>query len=149
MYLVKCILVVFILMIITGISVICVAEITPVSERTTQVQNAIVAAVDVDTTAEVTHTQLAAITSLNLRSKEITTLKSGDFSGMTGLTSLNLYNNQLSSLPAGIFKGLTALTTLRLGKDLIDPFPIAVPLEKGEIISSKPLFQLVLRLIMS
>ncbi|MCG9127097.1 leucine-rich repeat domain-containing protein [Candidatus Poribacteria bacterium] len=91
-------------------------EITPVVERTSQVADAIVAALGVESAEDVTDEQLTEITSLNLRNKSITQLKSGDFSGMTKLTNLNLYDNQLSSLPDGIFEGLTSLTTLRLGK---------------------------------
>ncbi len=104
--------------------------ILAVSDRTTAVQDAIVAAVDgVTDAANVTNTQLAAITSLNLRNKSITVLKSGDFDGMTGLTSLNLYGNQLSSLPNGIFEGLTALTTLRLGGNTTDPMQVGIYVE--------------------
>ena len=107
------------------------ADITPVSERTSQVRDAIVAAVpNIDTAADVTETHLATITSLNLRAKSISALKSGDFSGLTGLTDLNLYGNQLSNLPNGIFEGLTALTTLRLGGNTVDPMPITVSLKK-------------------
>ena len=105
-------------------------EILAVSDRTVQVRDAIVAAVSgVTDAANVTETHLAAITSLSLRSKGITSLKSSDFSGMSGLTNLNLYGNQLSSLPDGVFKGLTALTTLRLGGNTVDPLPINVSLE--------------------
>ena len=107
------------------------AEVTPVSERTQQVQNAIVAALpSVTNASDVTETHLASITSLNLRNKDITALKSGDFSGLTGLTNLNLYGNQLSSLPNGIFEGLTALTTLRLGGNTTNPMLLTVSLEK-------------------
>ena len=107
------------------------AEVTPVSERTQQVQNAIVAALpSVTNASDVTETHLASITSLNLRNKDITALKSGDFSGLTGLTDLNLYGNQLSSLPNGIFEGLTALTTLRLGGNTTNPMLLTVSLEK-------------------
>ena len=107
------------------------ADITPVSERTPQVRDAIVAAVPgVNNAADVTTAHLAAITSLNLRNVGITALKVGDFSGMTALTSLNLVNNQLSSLPPGIFEGLTSLTAIRLGWNAVDPFPITVTLEK-------------------
>ncbi len=107
------------------------ADITPVSERTSQVRDAIVAAVpNIDAAADVTETHLATIISLNLRAKSISALKSGDFSGLTGLTDLNLYGNQLSSLPNGIFEGLTALTTLRLGGNTVDPMPISVLLQK-------------------
>ena len=107
------------------------AEVTPVSERTQQVQNAIVAAVpNVNAASDVTETHLAAITRLNLRSKGITALKSGDFSGLSGLTDLNLYGNQLSSLSNGIFEGLTALTKLRLGGNTTNPILLTVSLEK-------------------
>ena len=103
----------------------------PVNERTQQVQDAIVAAVDgVSAAADVTDTHLAAITTLNLRAKGISALKTGDFEGLTGLTDLNLYGNELSSLPDGIFSGLTALTTLRLGGNTVDPMSITVSLEK-------------------
>ena len=107
------------------------AEVTPVSERTQQVQNAIVAALpSVTNASDVTETHLASITSLNLRNKDITALKSGDFSGLTGLTNLNLYGNMLGSLPDGIFEGLTALTTLRLGGNTTNPMLLTVSLEK-------------------
>ena len=81
---------------------------------------------------EITATQLATITNLNLRSAGIVELKPGDFSGLTGLTSLNLYDNQLSSLPEGIFEGLTALSSLRLGGNTVDPLPFTITLEKVE-----------------
>ena len=107
------------------------ADITPVTERTPQVRDAIVTAVPgVNNAADVTAAHLAAITSLNLRNTGITALKADDFSGMTALTSLNLFNNQLSSLPDGIFEGMTSLTTIRLGWNTVDPFPMTVTLEK-------------------
>ncbi len=121
------------ILIIFGVPVLGYAEIAPVSDRTPQVRDAIVAAVPgVNSADEVTETHLAAITSLNLRSTGIAELKSGDFSGMIGLTSLNLYNNELSILPDGIFEGLTALTSIRLGGNTVDPMPISVSLEKIE-----------------
>ena len=108
-----------------------IAWALPVDERTQQVQDAIVAAVDgVSAAADVTDTHLAAITTLNLRGKGITELKTGDFEGLSALTDLNLYGNQLSSLPDGIFSGLTALTILRLGNNTVDPMSITVSLEK-------------------
>ena len=118
------------LLIVLSAHVLVYAEITPVSERTQQVRDAIVTAAGVNTDDEVTETHLATITSLNLRAAGIAELKSGDFSGMTGLTSLNLYNNELSILPDGIFEGLTALTSLRLGGNTVDPLPIPISLEK-------------------
>ncbi len=119
------------LMIVLSAQVLVYADNTPVTDRTSQVRDAIVAAVPgVNSADEVTDTHLAAIISLNLRSASISELKTGDFSGLTGLTNLNLYGNQLSSLPDGIFDGLTALTTLRLGGNTVNPLSITVSLEK-------------------
>ena len=93
---------------------------TPVNQRTQQVQDAIVAAIDeVNSADDVTAVQLTAITTLDLSNESITSLKSGDFDGLTGLTLLNLRNNTLSALPADIFDGLTALKTLRLRNNQI------------------------------
>ena len=119
------------LLMILGIQVTSVSEITAVSERTPQIRDAIVAAIpDANAADEITTTHLTTITNLNLRNNGITELKSGDFSGLAGLTSLNLYGNQLSSLPEGIFEGLTALTSLRLGGNTVDPLPLTITLEK-------------------
>ena len=119
------------ILIVFGFHLIGYADVTPVKDRTPQVRDAIVAKVPgVNNAADVTKAHLAAITSLNLRSKGISVLKTGDFSGLTTLTSLNLYNNQLSSLPNGIFEELTSLTTIRLGRNAVDPSPFAVAIEK-------------------
>ena len=119
-----------ILTLLLGSYVSSSAEVTPVSDRTSQVQSAIVSAAGVNSANDVTDEHLAAITTLNLRNTGISELKSGDFSGLTGLTNLNLYGNQLSELPANIFEGLTALGSIRLGGNTIDPIPIVVSLEK-------------------
>ncbi len=106
------------------------AGFVPVADRTPQVRDAIVAAVpNVTDAADVTESQVAAITALNLRSQGISSLITGDFSGMTSLTTLNLFGNQLSSLPPGIFTELTALSTLRLGGNVVDPLPLIVSLQ--------------------
>ena len=90
-------------------------SITPVSDRTAEVRDAIVSAISgVSDPADVTTTHLAGITSLNLRDKSISSLSDGDFDGLTSLTSLDLSFNQLTSLSSGIFDGLTALTSLDL-----------------------------------
>ena len=130
----KCILsVVIVLLIFFGIHSVSYSDIIPVSERTPQIRDAIVAVItEANSADEITATQLAAITNLNLRSAGIVELKPGDFSGLTGLTSLNLYDNQLSSLPEGIFEGLTALSSLRLGGNTVDPLPFTITLEKVE-----------------
>ena len=108
-----------------------VSTLVPVSDRTPEVRDAIVDAVsDVSDAADVTATHLATITALNLRAAGISSLESGDFSGLSALTNLNLYGNMLSRLPVGIFEGLTALTTLRLGGNTVDPMPLIVSLQQ-------------------
>ena len=93
-------------------------SITPVNQRTQQVRDAIVDAVpDVDNADEVTYTQLAAITELNLRDSGITALKSGDFSGLTSLTHLELDNNSITDISP--LEGLTSLTDLYLSNNSI------------------------------
>ncbi|MDE0398336.1 MAG: leucine-rich repeat domain-containing protein, partial [Candidatus Poribacteria bacterium] len=90
----------------------------PLSERTQQVCDAIVAAIpDVYNTGDVTAAHLAVITNLNLNSKGITSLKSGDFNGLTALTNLDLRNNSTSDISA--LEGLTTLTNLDLGNNSI------------------------------
>ncbi|MDE3258594.1 MAG: fibronectin type III domain-containing protein [Gemmatimonadota bacterium] len=103
----------------------------PLAERTAQVRDGIVAAVpDISDSSIVTEAHLAAITRLRLGYQNISALKPGDFSGLTGLTRLHLAGNQLSSLPDGIFAGLTSLAELRLGGNPVDPLPLPVSLEK-------------------
>ena len=139
------------LLIVFSTSLTGYADITPVSNRTSEVRDAIVAAVPgINNAADVTDAHLNAITRLNLRGKGISVLKTGDFSGLAALINLNLYNNRLSSLPDGIFEGMTSLTTVRLGRNAIDPFPLTVSLENvgsGEFKAVAPagaLFDIVL-----
>ena len=88
--------------------------------RTAQVRNAIVEEImdvnsSVTTCADVTSAHLMSLSStLDLTSKGINSLKTGDFVGLTNLTSLILERNALTELPAGIFDELTALTWLDL-----------------------------------
>ena len=80
--------------------------------RTVQVRDAIVA---MSIATECTSvTDFAAITSLVLNDRGITTLRSGDFAGLSGLETLEITRTQLSTLPDDIFSGLTALQTLSL-----------------------------------
>ncbi len=101
------------------INVIDVSEvtITPVSERTSQVRAALVATAGVSSPADVTAAHLAAITSLNLSNQSISSLKAGDFSGLTSLTDLYLYANSISDISA--LEDLTALRLLWLHNNSI------------------------------
>ena len=95
-----------------------IKTIIPVNQRTQEVQTAIVAAIaGVNSADDVTTAHLAAITSLDfgpitLGDNIITTLKSGDFSGMTALTELSMVEHSISDISP--LADLTALTNLYL-----------------------------------
>ena len=103
------------------------ASITPVSDRTPQVRDAIVAAVPgVNSSKDVTAAHLSSISLLNLKEKSITSLKTGDFDGLTSLATLLLDQNQLTTLPEGVFNGLSALTKLELYHNQLTTLPEGV-----------------------
>ena len=102
-------------------------ELTPVSDRTQQVQDTIVALVPgVDAANDVTAAHLALITNLNLSNQSITALKVGDFDGLSALRSLSLAKNTLSSLPTGIFSGTSSINSLDLGSNQLSSLPDGV-----------------------
>ncbi len=85
----------------------------PLSERTPQIRDTIVEAVPgVNNADDVTAAHLAAITSLNPAFTGITSLKSGDFNGLTALTYLNLSGNSIGDI--SVLEDLTTLTSLFL-----------------------------------
>ena len=55
--------------------------------------------------------------------RTLTTLKAGDFDGLTSLRSLSLSGNSLSSLPPGIFDELTNLRSLYLDDNRLRSLP--------------------------
>ncbi len=87
---------------------------TPLTERTQQVQDAIVAALSVASIADVVPADLANITVLDIENKGVTALQAGDFDGFTALETLHLAKHSLTALPEEIFDGLTALEWLTL-----------------------------------
>ena len=88
---------------------------TDVCDRTPKVRNAIVAAVNgVSDCGDVTTTNLAAIRSLDVSHRGVTSIKSGDFDRLSDLQMLHLNDNQLSSLDPDIFDGLNNLQHLNL-----------------------------------
>ena len=98
--------------------------ITPVSERTPQVRDAIVRAIPgVNSASDVTEAHLAAIEALYPQKKKITALKVGDFDGLSSLTELSLRGNQLSNLPEDVFSGLSSLTRLGLDDNQLSSLP--------------------------
>ena len=96
--------------------------------RTSLVRDAVVAAVSGKTTCgAITPADLAGMTTLSVTNESaLSTLKSGDFAGLTGLTTLTLSSNGLASLPAGVFDKLTELTTLALGSNALSSLPAGV-----------------------
>ena len=101
--------------------------LTDVCTRTSEVRDAITAAVaGVSDCAAVTSAHLAGITSLDISSSSLASLRADDFAGLTGLTTLDLSDNGLTALPANIFAPLSALTTLDLSGNSGAPFsPVA------------------------
>ena len=88
---------------------------TNVCTRTTQVKEAIVAELQGTACSEITDSQLSSIAgTIRLSGKDIFSLQSGDFKGLTSLRHLFINNNPLSSLPSGVFSGLTNLNSLLL-----------------------------------
>ena len=99
------------------------ALIKPVNQRTQVIQDAIVASVPVDSADEVTVEHLVAITYLDgLNYAEITSLKSGDFSGLFNLAALDLGNNSISDISP--LADLTALPSLSLANNRISDISV-------------------------
>ncbi|MYI42646.1 MAG: leucine-rich repeat protein, partial [Rhodothermaceae bacterium] len=99
-----------------------------ICDRTAVVMDAIISRISAtNDCSEVTSTQLAAITgTLNLSSKNISSLKAGDFDGLISLNTLDLSRNDLTALPAGIFDKLTSLNTLNLGHNGLSTLPAGI-----------------------
>ncbi len=88
---------------------------TDVCGRTSEVRDAIVNAVaGVDDCRDLLPSHLANMQNLFVTSVNLTSVKSGDFAGLTGLIRLGLNANKLTSLPATIFSPLTGLQRLFL-----------------------------------
>ena len=86
----------------------------PVCGRTPQVRDALVRATG-KPCDKITAPNLAAVDpELDFYGKGLTSLKAGDFAGLSSLKILGLWNNNLGTLPVGVFKGLSDLRTLRL-----------------------------------
>ena len=87
--------------------------------RSSKVRAAILSALSgVSNCGVVTATHLASLTgTLTLSAQGGTTLRSGDFAGLSELTGLNLANRNISSLPKDVFSDLAKLTTLNLSNN--------------------------------
>ncbi len=97
---------------------------TGICTRTAQVHDAIVAATDdIGDCADITAAHLAAIMSLNLNGQSITSLKAGDFDGLSALTTLRFDDSRLETLPEEVFSGLSTLTDLDLRSNQFTTLP--------------------------
>ena len=95
--------------------------------RTAEVRDEIVKLLDgIENCVEVTEDRLAGIRKLDLSGKNISTLRSGDFAGLTQLEFFNLANNELVQLPGDVFSGLTALEDVRLHENRLTSLPDGV-----------------------
>ena len=96
-----------------------------VCARTAPIRDAITAATGRDCAA-ISEFDLLDVTTLNLRSRGITTLDAGDFTGLTYLNELNLSANPLDSIPEEAFEDLVNLKSLILGNSGLDSVPTAI-----------------------
>ncbi len=96
-----------------------------ICDRTQQVQDAILAWLpSISDCAKVTDNDLYYfLVTLDLENSGITTLKSGDFAGLSRLTSLSLRRNNLSELPDGVFDDLGELQALNLDINHLSKLP--------------------------
>ena len=107
-----------------GESLTLEAAASGICDRTEQVREAILDQLpDISDCALVTGTDLRSITELSLSEMGITTLKSGDFRGLSNLEWLFLSNNELSVLPDGVFDNLTGLQWLDLDRNGLSELP--------------------------
>ncbi len=97
-----------------------------VCDRTPQVSDAIVEAAGASDCNAVTAAHLWAITELPLNERDISALKTGDFSGLTALAKLNLAGNRLSTLPANLFSDLPAINLVSLRENNISTLPASL-----------------------
>ncbi|MXX59398.1 MAG: leucine-rich repeat domain-containing protein [Rhodothermaceae bacterium] len=99
-----------------------------ICDRTAVVMDAIISRISAtNDCSEVTSTQLAAITgTLNLSSKNISSLQAGFFDVLISLNTLYLSRKDLTALPAGIFDELTSLTRLDLGRNDLSTLPAGI-----------------------
>ena len=99
-----------------------------ICDRTQEVQDGILAAVSGVTECEaVTVANLAGIGGLSIENKGVTSLKAGDFAGLTAVETLDAFGNpSLTTLPSGVFAGLTAVLDINLKENGLETLPADV-----------------------
>ena len=100
--------------------------------RTPEVKNAIMEKIaEIDSSIECSDDDLTALVLSEIKTLEfiggdITSLKAGDFSGLSSLEVLMLTGSKVSSLPEDIFSGLSSLKRLYLHNNQITSLPSGV-----------------------
>ena len=94
-----------------------------VCDRTPQVRDKLVDVSPVSQCSQVTSGHLAGMTKLDFEDSGITSLKSGDFSGLTSLMRLSLARNSLTDLPPTSFDNLENLSILSLFGNSLHSLP--------------------------
>ena len=97
-----------------------------ICDRTTQVRDKLLELTGVAGCGNVTSTHLEGVMNLYLSHSSISSVKAGDFSGLTQLKNLKLDNNSLASLPEGIFSGLSSLQELDLRSNSLSSLPSGI-----------------------
>ena len=102
-----------------------------ICDRTSEVQAAIIyflgEAGVTRTCSEVNVADLASLTDpLEMAGESISSLKAGDFAGLTKVQTLELARNNFTTLPANVFSGMTALTLLKLDAGALSSLPAGV-----------------------
>ena len=98
-----------------------------ICDRTRVVRDAIIEKVsEADDCAQLTESDLPAVTGSLVIQNASATLRPGDFDGLRSLTTLDLSRNSLSELPAGIFDDLMSLTSLSLSNNQLTGLPAGV-----------------------
>ena len=101
-----------------------VFEATPLRERTPAVMEAIMSELEwIGNVDDVTEYDLLSVRLINMSGHSLTTLKSGDFSGLDWVRLLYIPSNSLESLPEDIFDGLILLETINLTSNSLESLP--------------------------
>ncbi len=94
-----------------------------ICHRTTEVQDAIEEALQLDALYDCSAVDVTTLETLDLQGKELTSLLPGDFDGLTSLRVLRLNDNELWALPGDLFDDLTNLRELWLNDNRLGLVP--------------------------
>lgn len=100
-----------------------------VCDRTSQVRDLIMSEAGIDGCSEIDNAHMAGIERLTFSPSDgfegalLTTLRAGDFGGLSVMTFLDLSENELTQLPEGVFADLSSLDFLRLNDNQLTELP--------------------------